>query len=93
MGQAEDKLITELMGETDYLSMELSLLEQRYRLATEEITRLRARVASLQAMFAEQTGQPPPPEPADVEQAGPRGPRQSPAPRRRGRWWHRQAAT
>src|SRR5438128_220537 len=71
MGQAEDRLITNLIGETDYLSMELSLLQQRYGLAAEEVTRLRSRVARLEAMLAEQTGRPPPAEPAEVPRTGP----------------------
>jgi outer membrane protein TolC len=93
VGRAEDRLITELVGETDYLATELSLLQQRYSLATEEVTRLRARVAALEAELVERTGQPPRPEPADLPETGPRALREPPVRRRRGRRWHRQAET
>lgn len=51
MGQAENKLIEELLGQADYMAMEMALLRVRHQLAEEEAAELRARTAWLQRLL------------------------------------------
>jgi hypothetical protein len=56
VGQTENELIEELLGQADYMATEIALLKQRYQLAAEEATRLRGGAAWLETVPRTVTG-------------------------------------